>query len=151
MCFHGCNIGAAGAQFQNSTVAKQGDHGSTFAGGPVVCAAALTVLDILEEPGFLEHVEAMSKLIHELVVHGAIGSHKNFVEFRGAGLLIGLQMRAPVARVVDSARSKGLLVCSAGKGDVIRLVPPLIVGENDVREAVRILEESILEEEERGE
>ena len=144
----GLPIGATIIADKVANTINPGDHGSTFAGGPVVCAAALTVLDILEEPGFLEHVEAMSKLLRELVVDGSIGAHPDFVEFRSAGLLIGVQMRSPVARLVDAARSKGLLVCSAGKGDVIRLVPPLIVGESDVREAVRILEEVLLREHE---
>ena len=88
----------------------------------------------------------MAAAVREGVVRGAIGRHPDFVEFRGVGLLIGIQMRRPVAAAVERARDKGLLVCTAGKGDVVRLVPPLIVDEAEVREALRILEEALYEE-----
>ena len=142
----GLPIGAVVMRDEVAAAIGPGDHGSTFAGGPLVCAAALATLDVIEEPGFLEHVEAMAAAVREGVVRGAIGRHPDFVEFRGVGLLIGIQMRRPVAAAVERARDKGLLVCTAGKGDVVRLVPPLIVDEAEVREALRILEEALYEE-----
>ena len=141
----GLPIGAVIMRDDVAAAIGPGDHGSTFAGGPLMCAAALAVLDVIEAPGFLEHVEAMSALIRDGIVNGRIGRHPDFAEFRGVGLLIGIQMKASVAAAVERARSKGLLVCTAGKGDVIRLVPPLIVDESEVKEALAILEEAVLE------
>ena len=137
-----------GATIMTEDVARSinpGDHGSTFAGGPVVCSAALAVLDILESPGFLEHVEDMGKILKEKVVNGAIGKRQDFVEYRGMGLLAGIEMNMPVGTMIEIARKKGLLVCSAGKGNVVRLVPPLIVTKDEIERAVNILEEALIE------
>ena len=122
-----------------------GDHGSTFAGGPIVCAAALTVLDRIEAQGFLEHVGNMGKLLLD-GLRDALGGCDHVVEVRGTGLLIGVQLSTKVAgKVVTACQVSGLLVISAGDGDVVRIVPPLVITKADIEEAIPILQKAVLE------
>eukprot|EP00958_Prasinococcus_capsulatus_P017015 scaffold1909_cov353-Prasinococcus_capsulatus_cf.AAC.2 len=117
---------------------KPGDHGSTFAGNPLVCAAANVVIDRLEQPGFLEQVMSKGELLKSLLTE-KVGSNKHVVEVRGAGLLVGVQLDTAAGPLVDACRDAGLLVISAGKGDVLRLVPPLIITEDEIARAVDII------------
>jgi len=122
-----------------------GDHGSTFAGGPIVCAAALTVLDRIEAQGFLEHVGNMGKLLLD-GLRDALRGCDHVVEVRGTGLLIGVQLSTKVAgKVVTACQMSGLLVISAGDGDVVRIVPPLVITKADIDEAIPIIQKAVLE------
>ncbi|NJQ07542.1 acetylornithine transaminase [Streptomyces lonarensis] len=125
----GMPIGATLAFGPAAALLGAGQHGSTFGGNPVSCAAALAVLDTIENEGLLAHVRetgerlrsAVGKLAHPLVHH-----------VRGAGLLLGIVLTEPVApRVQQAAQDAGFLV-NAVAPDVIRLAPPLIVGESEV-------------------
>jgi acetylornithine aminotransferase len=106
-----------------------GSHGTTFGGNPVCCAAALAVLDTIADDHLLDHV----KRIGERLRHGieALG-HPLVSSVRGAGLLIGVVLAAPVAaRVAAAARDAGFLINPA-QPDVIRLAPPLILTADQV-------------------
>ncbi|MDQ6849065.1 MAG: acetylornithine transaminase [Actinomycetota bacterium] len=123
-------VGDAGSLFQ------PGDHGSTFGGNPVACAAALAVLDTIEQERLLDNV----KRAGEYLVAGldAIGS-RLVSGTRGSGLWRALVLTGEHAAAVEgAARRRGLLV-NAVKADIIRLAPPLTVTEADVDEAVRLL------------
>ena len=109
-----------------------GDHGSTFGGNPVACAAACAVLEAVDAD-LLENVRARGD---ELV--SGLASVAGVREVRGRGLLLGITLDRPVAPVVDSCRERGLLVLSAGP-DVLRLTPPLVVGPAEVEEAVETI------------
>jgi predicted acetylornithine/succinylornithine family transaminase len=112
-----------------------GDHGSTFAGGPLVCRAATVVFDRVSDPSFLAHVrETAAYFMHRLQTLEI----EEIVEVRGTGLLIGMEMRGVVAPLIAAARERGLLVINAGE-NVLRLAPPLIIGRGEVDEAVAIL------------
>ena len=141
----GLPIGAALLTQSVADSIQFGDHGSTFAGGPIVCAAAITVLDRIEAKGFLEHVNSMGKIL----VNGlkdALRGCERVVEVRGTGLLVGVQLSAKVAgKVVTACQKSGLLVISAGDGDVVRIVPPLIITEEDINEAIPIIKKAVLE------
>ncbi len=101
-----------------------GQHGTTFGGNPVSCAAALAVLDTIEADGLLSRVEALGKHLHDAVV--GMG-HPLVAGVRGAGLMLGIVLRAPLAGAVEAqAREHGFLV-NAVAPDVIRLVPPLVL------------------------
>jgi acetylornithine/N-succinyldiaminopimelate aminotransferase len=102
-----------------------GDHGSTFGGNPVVCAAALAVLDVIERDGLRD----AAKDLGERLAAATSGTVK---EARGAGLLRGLVLFEPTAKAAEAAaRDAGFLVNAIGP-DVLRIAPPLVVSEDDL-------------------
>jgi acetylornithine/N-succinyldiaminopimelate aminotransferase len=111
-----------------------GDHGSTFGGNPVVCAAASAVCDTVTDELLASVREQGARLATGLA--GLPG----VVEVRGAGLLLGAELDRPAASVVAASLEAGLVVLSAGE-PVLRLAPPLVVGPDDVDHALQILEE----------
>ncbi|WP_420038162.1 acetylornithine transaminase (plasmid) [Streptomyces sp. cg28] len=125
----GLPIGATLAFGAAAELLTPGTHGSTFSGNPVVCAAALAVLDTIEETGLLARVARTGQRLRrglEALGHPAAG------EVRGAGLLLGLVLRGDLAgRVRQAAQDRGLLV-NAVAPDVIRFAPPLTVSEREV-------------------
>ncbi|MGW2569651.1 acetylornithine transaminase [Streptomyces sp. NPDC001537] len=125
----GLPIGATLAFGAAAELLTPGAHGSTFGGNPVVCAAALAVLDTIEQAGLLAHVtSAGQRLRHGLEALG----HPLVREVRGAGLLLGIALHGNLAaRVQQAAQDRGLLV-NAVMPDVIRLAPPLIVSDREV-------------------
>ncbi len=118
-----------------------GDHGSTFAANPVVCAAAQVVVGKIAERAFLEHVcwcgDYLSKRLTDLQEEC-----EDIVEVRGRGLMWGVEMRREVAPIVQACQEHGLLVLSAG-ANVLRMVPPLTVEQADMDEAVNIFGEAL--------
>ena len=132
----GLPIGATLVTQAVADVMKPGDHGSTFAAGPLVCAAANTVFDKVNRPAFLEQVRDTSAyLIHRLKTLET----DEILDVRAAGLLVGVEMSKPVAGLIAAARDKGLLIINAGE-NVLRLAPALILERQHVDEAVDILE-----------
>ena len=111
-----------------------GDHGSTFGGNPVVCAAALAVCNAIDDD-LLANVRANG----ERVRAGLIGL-PHVVEVRGRGLLVGAELDVPAGPVVDAALDAGL-VCLTSGANVLRLAPPLVVDETAVDRALAILTE----------
>ena len=116
----------------------QGTHGSTFGGNPLAMAVGNAVLDVMLAPGFLERVQrSADHLRGELAMltkrHPSI-----FEEMRGKGLMIGLKLGVPNAEMMARLREEGLLAATAGD-NVLRLLPPLIIGEPEIAEAVAIL------------
>ena len=120
----GLPIGALLARGDAATALRRGDHGTTFGGNPVVCAAALAVLDTLEGEGLLARATSLGERLRRDVE--ALG-HPLLHHVRGVGLWLGLVLNEPVApRVEAAARAAGFLV-NAAAPDVIRLAPPLVV------------------------
>jgi acetylornithine/N-succinyldiaminopimelate aminotransferase len=111
-----------------------GDHGSTFGGNPVSCAAACAVVDAIDD-ALLANVRAQGERLS-----AGLATLPSVVEVRGAGLLIGADLERPAAEIVSAALDSGLVVLSAGE-HVLRLAPPLVVGASDVDHALSILEE----------
>lgn len=111
-----------------------GDHASTFGGGPVPCAAALAVLDTIEEDGLLAHVDAMGALLREEVARRAPAGA--LAEIRGRGLLWGFPLAAGLAPndVLAALRDRGVLASQAG-ADAVRFTPPYVVTAAEVEEA----------------
>jgi acetylornithine/succinyldiaminopimelate/putrescine aminotransferase len=111
-----------------------GDHGSTFGGNPVACAAALAVCEVVDD-----------ELLAEVRANGArlrdgLAGLPHIVDVRGAGLLVGAELDAPAGPFVDAALDAGL-VCLTSGPNVLRLAPPLPVTESDVDRALSILTE----------
>ncbi|WP_375273719.1 aspartate aminotransferase family protein [Methylorubrum thiocyanatum] len=116
-----------------------GTHGTTFGGNPLAMAVGNAVLDVVLGDGFLAHVERMGLLLTQKLA-GVIDRHPHvFAELRGQGLMRGLKLNVPNTEFTAAARARHLLVIPAGD-NVIRLLPPLIVGAVEVEEAVVRLE-----------
>ncbi|WTW92903.1 acetylornithine transaminase [Streptomycetaceae bacterium NBC_01309] len=134
----GLPLGACVAFGAAAELLAPGQHASTFGGNPVCCAAGLAVLDTLAADGLLDRTRALGKHIKAGVE--AIG-HPLVDHVRGAGLLLGIVLTAPVAGdVADAAGDAGFLV-NAVAPDVIRLAPPLVVDDADVDELIAALPE----------
>lgn len=138
---NGLPIGATLVTQRVADVIQPGDHGSTFAAGPLVCAAANVVFDKVSQPDMLAQVETTGAYLQ----HRLRTLESDLItEVRGAGLMIGVQLTTAVAPLIQSAREKGLIIISAGD-DVLRLLPPLITERTHVDKAVGILQ-AVLEE-----
>jgi acetylornithine/N-succinyldiaminopimelate aminotransferase len=137
----GFPIGACLATAEAASGMTPGSHGSTFGGNPLAVAAANAVLDVMLKPGFFEHAQRMSLLLKQKLA-SVIDHHPNIVsEVRGEGLLIGIKAVVPSGDLVNALRDQKLLTVGAGE-NVVRFLPPLIVSEAEIEEAVRRLEQA---------
>ena len=114
-----------------------GDHGTTFGGGPLVCAAANAVLDVIIEENLLDNVnEVGDYFISELKKL----DKEVIADVRGKGLMVGVELTKPGAEYVDKLRQAGFLInCTAG--NVLRFVPPLIITKSEIDKFVKALDE----------
>jgi acetylornithine/N-succinyldiaminopimelate aminotransferase len=112
-----------------------GTHGSTFGGNPLAMAVGNAVMDEMLKPGFIEHVRDTALLLKQRLAEIRDRHPAVVAEVRGEGLLIGLRMVPPASEMVDELRAEKMLAVAAGD-NVVRLLPPLIIGENEVSEAV---------------
>ncbi|NBM15510.1 acetylornithine transaminase [Streptomyces sp. GC420] len=132
----GLPLGATMAFGPAAELLNPGHHGSTFGGNPVVCAAALAVLDTIEAEGLLENAKRAGERLRNGI--GALG-HPVVDHVRGAGLLLGMVLTESVApQVQQTAQDAGLLV-NAVAPDVVRLMPPLNLGDDEVDTFLRAL------------
>lgn len=123
----GVPIGATVALGEAGGLLQPGNHGTTFGGNPVACAAALAVLDTIERDGLLEHVEHVGKRLAD-----ALSEQPFVTEVRGHGLMLAADLDAEDApAVVAAARDAGYLLNATGPS-TLRFVPPLVIGEGDV-------------------
>ncbi|HET7333634.1 MAG TPA: aspartate aminotransferase family protein [Rhizomicrobium sp.] len=113
-----------------------GTHGTTFGGNPLAMAVGNAVLDVVLAPGFIDSVAKTANYARQQL-SGLIEEFPHvFGELRGQGLMIGLKMNVPNGEFINRLRADGMLAVPAGD-NVVRLLPPLIVGEDEVREAVQ--------------
>ena len=130
-----------GACLATEEVAKcmvPGTHGSTYGGNPMACAVGNAVLDRVLAPGFVEHADEMGQRLHWHLQQLAQRFPDQIVELRGKGLMTGIKITPPVRDFVARLRDHRLLAVAAGE-NVLRLLPPLIVTEKDIEEAVGII------------
>jgi acetylornithine/succinyldiaminopimelate/putrescine aminotransferase len=135
----GVPIGAILARDEVAEGFAPGVHASTFGGNPLACAAAETVLRVMEEDKVLDHVVKMGDhLAHRLTE--LVNKHPSRCkEVRGRGLLRGVQLDGDAAPIVVKCRERGLLLSAAG-GTVVRFAPALIVSQAELDEAIDILD-----------
>ena len=130
-----------GAVLAKESVAKHlvaGTHGTTFGGNPLACAAANAVLDVILAPGFLDEVDRKARRLWHML-EGVVREVPEVLEdVRGAGLILGLKSRVPNAELQDAFTAEGLLSVAAGD-NVVRLVPPLVITDEDVDAAVEMI------------
>src|SRR5580658_2968881 len=135
---NGMPIGACLATEKAAVGMVPGTHGSTFGGNPLATAAGNAVLDVMLEPGFFDRVNDTAKYLWGKLEMLVATYPKVFDSVRGSGMLLGVKCVVTAGDVVVKARAKGLLVLTAGD-NVLRILPPLVVGEAEVDEAVGIL------------
>lgn len=130
----GFPMGACLATEEAASGMAVGSHGTTFGGNPLAMAIGNAVLDVLLEEGFLDRVRRVSGALRQRL-SSVIDGHPDLIEtVRGEGLMLGLVCRVPNMDVVAAARDASLILAPAGD-NVARLLPPLIVGEEEVTEA----------------
>lgn len=137
----GCGV-PVGAFMMTEKVAQQsltsGDHGTTYGGNPLACAAVSKVIDLFEEQDILTNVNETGAYLYEKL--DALAEKYDFIkEHRGVGLMQGLECAGPVNGIINKAVEKGLLLINAG-ADIIRFIPPLIVSKADVDEMIAIVD-----------
>nr|XP_043606178.1 acetylornithine aminotransferase, chloroplastic/mitochondrial-like [Erigeron canadensis] len=138
----GLPIGATLVTERVNAAINYGDHGSTFAGGPLVCAAAISVFDKISNPSFLASVIKKGDYLKE-ILNKKVGENSHVKEIRGFGLIVGIELDVSATPLVDACRESGLLILTAGKGNVVRLVPPLIISTQELDRAVEIISECL--------
>jgi len=116
-----------------------GTHGSTFGGNPLAMAVGNAVLDVVLAPGFLEHVAQMGLRLKQRLAAIADEHNEVIAEVRGQGLMVGLRCRVENRKLVAALRERGMLTVPAGD-NVVRLLPPLIVGEDEIDLACATIE-----------
>jgi acetylornithine aminotransferase len=132
----GLPLGATVAFGRAAELLRPGHHGTTFGGNPVACAAGLAVLDTIANEGLLENVKRQSETLRQGVESLA---HPLVSHVRGAGLLLGIVLTEPLAaRVQQAAQDAGFLV-NAPAPDVVRLMPPLNLGDDEVEALLQAL------------
>jgi len=125
----GLPLGAVVANGAAATALVKGDHGTTFGGNPVACAAALAVLDTIERDGLLASADRLGRRLRDGI--GALG-HPLVSHVRGHGLWLGVVLREPVAAAVETAARAAGFLLNAAAPDVLRLAPPLVLTEAQV-------------------
>ena len=120
---------------------KPGDHGTTYGGNPFACAAVDKVLDIFEKDHIVEHVKEVTPYLEEKLDE-LVEKYDGVLKRRGKGLMQGLVLARPVGEVIANAQKEGLLVISAG-GNVLRMVPPLVIKKEHVDEMIEKLERAL--------
>jgi acetylornithine/N-succinyldiaminopimelate aminotransferase len=116
-----------------------GSHGSTFGGNPLAVAAANAVLDVMLKPDFFPHAQKMSLLLKQKLA-SVVDRHPGVLaDVRGEGLLLGVKAVVPAGDLINALRDEKLLTVGAGD-NVVRFLPPLIVTEAELDEAVARLE-----------
>jgi acetylornithine/N-succinyldiaminopimelate aminotransferase len=116
-----------------------GTHGSTFGGNLLAMSAVNATLDVMLAPGFFEHVRRIGILLKQRLAEIKDRYPALIAEVRGEGLLVGLRMHIPAAELVDATRAENMLTVGAGD-NVVRLLPPLIISEEEMAEGVTRLD-----------
>jgi len=135
----GFPLGACLATADAAKGMTAGTHGSTFGGNPLAMAAGNAVLDVMLADGFLDRVKRLSLLFKQKLAAITDRYPSVIAEVRGEGLLLGLRAVVPAGEVVDALRAEKMITVAAGD-NVVRLLPPLIITEDEVAEGVRRIE-----------
>lgn len=118
-----------------------GDHGTTYGGNPLACAAVCKVFELFEKEHILEHVKEVSAYLEEKL-DALAGECEDIKCRRGAGLMQGLEFNKPVGGIITKAMDEGLILINAGS-NIIRFVPPLVIKKQDVDDMIAILQKCL--------
>ena len=138
---NGFPIGAMMARDKIAEGFKPGDHASTFGGNPLACTAAKTVLHQLLNKDLLRNTVKQGEYLKEKLIELRT-NHDLIIDNRGIGLMQGIELKIPVKPIIQDCINNGLLLVGAGE-NVIRFVPPLIIEENEIDEAILTLSNAL--------
>lgn len=136
---NGIPVGAFATTKEIAQAMVPGDHGTTFGGNPLACAAVAETLYIFEKENITTHVEQMGDYLAQCL-QKLVEEKEIAVESRGMGLMRGLELSEPAGPYITKALEKGVIFMSAGV-NVIRFIPPLVIGKEDIDEMIGVLEE----------
>lgn len=140
---NGVPIGACLARGKAAEVLQPGNHGTTFGGNPLACSASIAVMETLIEGNYAARVKALGdKLLSAFKT--AFAGNSKVVDVRGCGLLLGIELNAPCADLVEKGRSKGILI-NVTSGNVVRLLPTFILTDEEVEELITKVVELVTE------
>ena len=134
----GLPMGAALAVERVAAIMAPGDHASTFAANPLICAVARAVLGIVNEPSFLARIRDLGGYLGE-ALSSLLEKHGTVTEIRGRGLMWGIETTLNTADILPAGYEAGLLLGSSGE-HIVRLLPPYVVDEADIDQAVSMLD-----------
>ncbi len=137
----GIPMGALVSNGKLADVFTPSSHASTFGGNPVASAAALAVIDVIEEEGLLENVAKISTLFRE-ALQALVDKYDKLLEVRGKGLMVGLVVDGDAKEVVEALQGQSILALTAGP-NVVRFLPPLTLGEDDLEDAVDMISDAL--------
>ena len=137
----GIPMGALVSNAKLADVFTASAHASTFGGNPVAAAAGLAVIDVIKSEKLLENATKVGNLLKE-ALQGFVDQYDKLLEVRGKGLMLGLVVDGEAKDVVDALKAQGLLALTAGK-NVVRFLPPLTLGENDLEDAVDMISDAL--------
>ena len=140
---NGMPIGACLMSKKACNLFKPGNHGSTFGGNPLACATALTVLHVIERDNLCERVAANSIVLKEKLVH-ELGEHPNVKSIRGKGYMLGIELDRPANDLKLMGLANNILLNVTAE-TVVRLLPPLIISENEIEQLVEKLSKTLRE------
>ncbi|PJC51319.1 MAG: aspartate aminotransferase family protein [Nitrosopumilales archaeon CG_4_9_14_0_2_um_filter_34_16] len=126
---------------------SKGEHSSTFGGNPLSCAAGIASLKALTEDGLIENSEKMGKIFRE-GLEKLKENHTMIREIRGKGLMIGVEMKFDVKDILMSLIKEGVLMLYSGR-NILRILPPLLISEEDITKVLHALDKILTEEEEK--
>lgn len=139
----GFPIGACVARGEAAEVIEPGEHGSTYSGNPLACAAALAVLDTIEEDDLLGNARETGAYLRS-ALEGLVANNPDLLDHvRGRGLMLAIEFKQPQAKQVARAALERGLVCAATGDTTLRIVPPLVLTPRDVDEGTKILGEAL--------
>ena len=147
--------GIAGGVPMGATLVRQnilasmskGEHSSTFGGNPISCAAGIAALDSLTEDGLIENSEKMGEKFRK-GLEELKEKHTMIREIRGKGLMIGIEMKFEVKDILMTLIKKGVLMLYSGR-NILRILPPLVISDNDVTKVLHALDSTLTEEEQK--
>jgi len=139
----GFPMGACLATSEAARGMTVGTHGTTFGGNPLAMAVGNAVLDVILEPGFLKEVERKALLLKQRLAELKDRHPSVIADVRGQGLMMGLRTVVPNTEFVTAARAQKLLLIGAGD-NVVRLLPPLIIGDAEISDAVNRIDAACL-------
>lgn len=139
----GFPVGAMGGREKFASAITVGTHGTTYGGNPLACAVVCTVIEEMKKPGFMENVQAVSKILFDGLEEMKRNSNK-ITEIKGKGLMIGVNTVFDIKDLLSTLQKNGFMATQAGK-DTLRLTPPLTMNEDEAREGLAIIKKTLEE------